>query len=223
MSTGRRNALGTHAPDAAWHSVRTSEPFVAQPRKTITALRERPRGVEIELDGQRWRLVPAEAVVRSGLAVGRMLDRETARTLARELRRAEALGVAVRALRHRDRSRQAIDERLAARGAPGQAREEALAVLERAGVVDDARLAASRAQALAERGYGDAAIRFALEGEALAAGSIAEALAALEPEPERARRLFELRGADVRALRWLAARGFETAGWDDGSEFANEA
>ena len=53
----------------------------------VTALHERPRGrVEIQLDGAPWRLVPADAVVRSGLSVGRALDRETARTLGRELR-----------------------------------------------------------------------------------------------------------------------------------------
>ncbi len=46
----------------------------------VTALHERPRGrVEIELDGASWRLVPAAAVVRTGLIVGRALDRETAR------------------------------------------------------------------------------------------------------------------------------------------------
>ena len=54
----------------------------------ITALRERPRDrVEIDLDGASWRLVPADAVVRAGLSVGRALDRETARALGRELRR----------------------------------------------------------------------------------------------------------------------------------------
>jgi hypothetical protein len=48
----------------------------------ITALREQPRGrVEVDLDGAPWRLVPTEAVVRTGLTVGRTLDRETARTL----------------------------------------------------------------------------------------------------------------------------------------------
>jgi hypothetical protein len=59
----------------------------------ITALREKPRGrVEIHLDGEPWRLVPADAVVRAGLAVGRTLDRATARDLGRELRRARAPG-----------------------------------------------------------------------------------------------------------------------------------
>jgi len=191
--------------------------------RVVTALHERPRGrVEIDLDGVRWRLVPADAVVRAGLAVGRALDRETARALGRELRRAEALGVAVRALRHRDRSRKGLEERLAARAVPPSAREDAIAALERSGVLDDTRVATSRAHALAGRGYGDAAIRAALEAERLYGEVVAEAIAGLEPEAERARRLFERRGGGAKALRWLAARGFETAGWDEGSEFAND-
>jgi hypothetical protein len=96
-------------------------------------LRERPRGrVEIELDGAPWRLVPADAVVRANLLVGRELDRETARALGRELRRAAALGVATRALRHRDLSRRRLEERLAGRGAAAPARRDALETLERA-------------------------------------------------------------------------------------------
>jgi SOS response regulatory protein OraA/RecX len=190
----------------------------------VTALRERPRGrVEIELDGAAWRLVPAEAVVRAGIVVGRALDREIARALGRELRRAEALGTALRALRHRDRTRESLRERLAARGAPLQAQEEALEALERAGLVDDARVAESSARALAERGYGDAAIRFRLEGEGLSAGLVAEALAGLEAEPERALRLVERRGEGPKTLRWLAARGFAEATVEEVGGFADGA
>ena len=168
--------------------------------RTVTALRERPRDrVAVELDGAPWRTLPADAVVRSGLLVGRALDREAARTLARELRRAEALGAAVRALRHRDLSRRA----LAARIAP-PAREEALAALERSGILDDGRAAAARAVTLAARGLGDEAIRYRLEHEGFAGEPLEAALAALEPEHERARALAE----QGRSARWLAARGF---------------
>jgi SOS response regulatory protein OraA/RecX len=171
--------------------------------RSVTALRERARGrVEVELDGVVWRTLPVEAVARSGLAVGRELDRETARTLARELRRSEALRVAGRALRHRDFSRRALAERLAA-----PAREEALDALERTGLLDDRRAAAARAARLAERGFGDAAIRFRLEQEGFDDETVGEALGRLEPEPERARRLV----ARGRTVRWLAARGFEVA------------
>ena len=176
----------------------------------VTALRERPHGrVEVELDGAPWRLVPADAVVRSGLFVGRALDRERARALGRELRRSAAVARAVRALRHRDRSRAALADRLAAAGVGSAASESALDSLERAGLVDDRRVAESRARGLAERGYGDAAIRFALEGEGLAAELVAGALEGLEPERERAERL---RG---RGARWLAARGFDAETVDD--------
>ena len=167
---------------------------------TVTGLRERPRGrVDVELDGAPWRTLPAVAVVRSGLQVGRALDRPTARTLARELRRADALRVATRALRHRDLSRRALAERL-----PVQAREEALDALERSGYIDDVRTASSRAASLAERGFGDEAIRFRLEQEGFSGAAVEQAVAALEPEPERARGLL----AAGRTERWLAARGF---------------
>ena len=46
------------------------------------------------------------------VAPGRPLDRETARSLARELRRAGALARATRALASRDRSRRALEQRL---------------------------------------------------------------------------------------------------------------
>jgi SOS response regulatory protein OraA/RecX len=189
----------------------------------VTALRERPRGrVEIHLDGAPWRLVPAGAVVRAGLAVGRPLDRETARALGRELRRDEALGVAVRALRHRDRSRQALDRRLAGQGASAAARSAALETLERAGLVDDARLASGRAEALAAGGYGDAAIRAKLEAEGLEAGLVDESIAALEPEGVRARALLERRGGGVKALRFLAGRGFDVEDLAELAGFADE-
>ena len=37
----------------------------------VSALRAEPRGrVAVELDGASWRVLPAEAVIRAGLAVG---------------------------------------------------------------------------------------------------------------------------------------------------------
>ena len=191
----------------------------------MTALRKRPRGrVEVELDGVLWRLVPTEVVVRSRLFVGRALDRETARTLGRELRRADALTRALRALTTSDRSRRSLDDRLGAAGIAPRPRREVLETLERAGLVDDDRLAAARAQTLAERGYGDAAIRFDLEHQGLAGESVAAALALLEPERQRVRRLVEQRGRNARAARWLAARGFDAAAVEDGmAGFAEES
>jgi SOS response regulatory protein OraA/RecX len=165
-------------------------------------------------------VLPADAVIRTGLVAGRTLDRETARALARELRRSNALTDAVRALRHRDVSRRRLDERLARRGARPEARADALATLAQAGLVDDARVAASRARALAERGYGDAAIRFALEGEQLAPELVEEALAGLEPVRERVKKVLR-DPADVKTLRRLAARGFAAETLEDVAGFAN--
>lgn len=187
----------------------------------VTALREQPRGrVDVELDERPWRVLPAGAVVRAGLMVGRTLDRETARTLARELRASRALADATRALRHRDLSRRRLEERLEQRGAGAAARAAALAILERSGLVDDARVAAARAASLAGRGYGDAAIRFALEGEGVAAELVEAAVAALEPEPERARRLLEP-APDARAVRRLSAKGFDPETLADLAGFAD--
>jgi SOS response regulatory protein OraA/RecX len=128
---------------------------------------------------------------------------------ARERRHADALNRAARALEHRDRSRAALASRLDEAGVDAAARESALAALERAGILDDRRLALSRAASLVERGYGDAAVRFALEREGIPGELVEEALAGLEPESERARRLAEARGGGPKAARLLASRGFE--------------
>jgi regulatory protein len=133
------------------------------------------------------------------------------RERAGELRHVEALNRAARALEHRDRSRAELASRLDEAGVDAEARDSALEALERAGIVDDRRLALNRAASLAERGYGDSAIRFALEREAVAGELVEEALAALEPEGERARRLVEARGGGPKAARLLAGRGFEAA------------
>jgi regulatory protein len=107
--------------------------------------------------------------------------------------------VALRALRAADRSREELDERLERRGFGLDERRHALDELERLGYLDDGRTAALRAERLAARGYGDAYIRADLERRGLPAD---EALAALDPEPERAA-AFADKGA-----AWLARRGF---------------
>jgi SOS response regulatory protein OraA/RecX len=177
--------------------------------RTVTALREDRRGrVAVELDGRPWRVLPVDVVVRAGVVLGRTLDRPALRLLRRELRRAEALRAATRALRSRDLSTARLQQRLAGAAVAPASAAESLRVLTDSGLVDDARFAHSRAAALAERGYGDAAIRHRLEQEALPGGLIEEAVAGLEAEPERARRLIDRRGRGPRTARYLAARGF---------------
>ena len=192
---------------------------------TVTALHERKRGrVGVELDGRRWRVLPTDVVVRAGLGVGRPLDRQTARELARELRRAKALAQATRLLRAGGRSRGELEQRLSRARHSDSAREEAVGALERAGVLDDARLAESRAELLARRGYGDTAIRADLRRRLIPAESAADAVAALEPEVVRIRPLLEGKSVTPALLRRLAGRGFSRDTLDEiAVAFAQEA
>jgi regulatory protein len=175
---------------------------------TVTGLREDRRGrIAVELDGTPWRTLPADVVVRVGLSEGRALDRPALRLLRRELRRAEALAVAGRALERRDLSEHRLAERLA-RVVPPSAAAAALDTLTRAGIVKDGRFARTRAEALAGRGYGDAAIHHDLEAQGVAGELIREALEALTPEEERARAIVDRRGPGPRTARFLAGKGF---------------
>jgi SOS response regulatory protein OraA/RecX len=176
---------------------------------TVTGLRERKRGrVAVELDGRSWRVLPADAVVRTALTVGRKLDRPKARELARELRRAKALAAAKRSLAASGRSERALEQRLALAGHSAAAREDAIASLGRAGIVDDARLAENRAELLARRGYGDSGIRADLRRRLISSDIVADAVAALEPELERAQRLLAGQSLTPALLRRLSGRGF---------------
>jgi len=192
---------------------------------TVTRLAVERRGrVAVELDGAPWRTLPVDVVARAGLTEGRALDRSALRLLRRELRRAEALGVAGRALRRQDLSERGIAERLARASVAPAAVEESLAVLSRAGLVDDARFARTRADSLAERGYGDAAIRHDLGRQGVAPEVIQTALEILQAEAERARRLVERRGPGAKTARYLASKGFgeEALEAAAGADFAPE-
>jgi regulatory protein len=122
--------------------------------------------------------------------------------------RPDAVETALRALRSHDRTAAELDARLAQRGVDEAARVEALETLERIGYVDDERVARTRAERLAERGSGDALIRDDLERRGIAAELVEAALAAIEPELERAARILERRGPGVKTARYLAAKGF---------------
>jgi SOS response regulatory protein OraA/RecX len=155
--------------------------------------------------------------------VGRPLDRHTARELAREIRRAKALAAATRSLAASDRSERALEQRLARAGHSTAAREDAIASLARVGAVDDTRLAESRAQLLARRGYGDAAIRADLRRRLIASEAAAEAVSALEPELERARRVLGRQTVTPALLGRLTRRGFSRDTLDEiASSFALE-
>jgi regulatory protein len=166
--------------------------------------------------------VPDDVVVRCGLHSGREIDRPLARALAQELRKANAVITAKRALRSRPLSKERLRRRLDQRGVPAAARESALDTLQRAGHVDDERLARGRASSLAERGWGDAAIVARLTGEGLPENMVEAAVSGLEPETARA--AFLAFGKDPRkAWALLQRRGFDqetieaTLGGLDGS------
>lgn len=175
----------------------------------VTALHEEPGGrVRVELDGRPWRSLPVDVVVRAGLARGCELDRPRARLVRRELRRNEALTRAARALRRRDLPEQALDARLERAGFRDEERQAALGTLARAGLLDDTRFAHARAATLAERGRGDAAIAWELERQGVAPEVVESALAALEPERDRALAFAAEHGASAATARLLARRGF---------------
>ena len=175
---------------------------------TVTAVRAAGRRVAVELDGRPWRTVPLEAAVAARLSPGVGLDRERARDLARALRRHRAEGVVIRAVARREHTRATLAERLARAGVEASGRSEALERAERAGLVDDGRYAAARARELADRGAGDELVLDDLVRHGVDEALAREAVAALEPERDRAARIVVARGLSPRTARFLAAKGF---------------
>jgi SOS response regulatory protein OraA/RecX len=152
--------------------------------------------------------VPLEAAYRAGLAVGVELDSGALRELLAEIGRLEALSAALAALRYRDHSTSSLERRLERRGVAPSTRRRTLDTLTRAGAVDDARFAQTRAEALAGRGAGDLLIADDLGRQGIASELVEAALAALEPEPARAAAIVERRGSGPKTWRYLAAKGF---------------
>lgn len=120
----------------------------------------------------------------------------------------DAVELALRALRHRDRSAAQIDGHLASRGVAEAARVEALATLVRTGLVDDRRFAETRAATLADRGAGDAFIRHDLVLAGIDGDLIDDALTTVDGERERAERVVARRGGGPKTARYLAGKGF---------------
>ena len=120
----------------------------------------------------------------------------------------EALECALRALRHRDRTEREIDELLRSNGFSNEESADAIGRLVRTGVVSDERFAEARATSLAARGEGDALIRRRLVAAGVASDLVADSLASVEPELERARRIVVRRGASPKTARYLFGKGF---------------
>jgi SOS response regulatory protein OraA/RecX len=175
----------------------------------VTALRRSGHGrVAVELDGQQWRVLPIEPVLAAGLATGVVLDRPRARRLRGELRRADALRAGLTALRFADHTQTSLNRRLERSGIAPAQRDAVIETLERAGLVDDARVAYGRARGLAARGAGNQLIRADLESRGVSAELAAQAIASLETEAERVGRVLAAEGRSARVLRRLAAKGF---------------
>jgi SOS response regulatory protein OraA/RecX len=119
-----------------------------------------------------------------------------------------AVDAALRALHHRDLSAADLEQRLEAKGFDEIERADALATLQRTGLQDDRRFAESRAEALAARGAGDTLVRYELSRAGVDEELVADAIALLEPEPERARRIAERRGYGPKTARYLSGKGF---------------
>lgn len=120
----------------------------------------------------------------------------------------EARELALRALSHRDRSRRELEQRLDRAGIPVDERDATLDVLADTGLQSDARFADARARGLAAKNGSDALIRNDLRRHGIDPALVAELLDALEPERDRAARIFQRRGGGDRALRYLAGKGF---------------
>jgi len=135
----------------------------------------------------------------------------------------DPVDLAAQALRHRDRSRTQIDERLARAGVDDENRADALAALERIGYLDDARFARQRAESLADRGYGDEAISALLAADGVEPDVAGAAVGALRPEVERAAEIVASLGASPRTAARLARKGFgEDAVEAAAGEFATD-
>jgi SOS response regulatory protein OraA/RecX len=121
---------------------------------------------------------------------------------------ATALEAAAKALARRDRSAADLTAYLERRGTAAEDAAAAVERLRHAGYVNDGRYATTRAEVLAERGYGDEAVRFELERDGLGADEIEAALATLAPERERALAALQRAKTPLAAIRRLAAKGF---------------
>jgi SOS response regulatory protein OraA/RecX len=177
------------------------------------------------VDGEPWRTVPDEVVVRCGLRAGLELDRPLLRALRRELLHAEAVAIAARTLRRRDVSTKRLTERLSRAGVPPSAGTSAIGTLAEARILDDARLAASRAAVLAERGWGDAAIAARLTAEGIGEEDAREAIEGLTSEAARAADIAAAVNDARKTWALLTRRGFGEStiedvagGWTRGFE-----
>ncbi len=178
---------------------------------TVTRLQPAgPARVRVEVDGERWRTLPATLVDDLGLSAGSELTRPVLRALRRRLRRGDAAAYAERILGASDTSTRNLAAALERRGVAPADRDALLGALSGSGLLSDARASRARAQALAQRGYGNAAIELKLEGEGYEPTEAREAIEELDDELARAKELLARKKPDPRqSARFLGQRGFD--------------
>ena len=98
--------------------------------------------------------------------------------------------------------------RLDEAGISETARDDALSSLEAAGLVDDTRVAESRARELARRGYGDAAIRSDLRLRRISSETVSAAIESSNRRRSERRERVEGKERTPALFRRLASRGF---------------
>jgi SOS response regulatory protein OraA/RecX len=114
----------------------------------------------------------------------------------------------VRALARRELTRAELSAGLQRAGFGETERDAAIDRLRAAGYLDDSRATVERARVLADRGFGDAAIVADLTRRGASPELIGDALAGLELELDRARRIAIDLGGGSRSLRRLGRKGF---------------
>ena len=126
-----------------WRRRRSRRPKPRRDARSSPALRERKRSrVAVELDGRPWRVAAGGCggTGRASRSADRSIGPRRGSSPARSAVRGPWPRRRGRSLRPR-RSRGELEQRLARAGHAGAAREDALETLDRAGLVDDARLA----------------------------------------------------------------------------------
>lgn len=112
----------------------------------LAASRSDDDRLRVEVDGEAWGTLAAEAVDRLGLSVGFELSPSEADGLRAELDRQEALDRALRYLSYRPRSRAEVERHLRGRDLSEDAVAHALERCEALGYLDDREFAAAHAR-----------------------------------------------------------------------------
>ncbi|MGV3722548.1 MAG: regulatory protein RecX [Actinomycetota bacterium] len=191
---------------------------------TITAIEPQARNRDrfnVYVDGEWVAGVHAEVVVASGLRVGQVISTDRLQALSHAEETRKARESAYRLLGYRARSRSELRQRLLQKGYEGGVVEEALAAVDRSGLINDAEFSASWVRArTGSKPHGRTRIAAELRQKGVARDVIDEALKAVDPDTEMdlalavgRRKMEQLRDEDPHSARrklgsLLLRRGF---------------